>query len=93
MKENAEREASSEILRDTQLSDRDVLLSASLYSEQMLNGLIDRSSQSDHRKPEEDKKKQKYKANTKKRRYRSSQICKKVAKLIWVGRDDKTVQY
>lgn len=31
-------------LGDIQFSDRDVLLSASLYSEQMLNGLIDRNS-------------------------------------------------
>lgn len=38
------REASSEIFGDIQLSDRDVLLSASLSSEQMLNGLIDSSS-------------------------------------------------
>lgn len=44
LKENAEREASPEIFRDVQLSDRDVLLSASLYSEQMLNGLIDSNS-------------------------------------------------
>lgn len=44
LKENAKREASSEIFRDIQFSDRDVLLSASLYSEQMLNGLIDSSS-------------------------------------------------
>lgn len=36
------REASSEIFGDIQLSDRDVLLSAWLYSEQMLNGLIDK---------------------------------------------------
>lgn len=39
-----QKEASSEIFRDIQFSDRDVLLSASLYSEQMLNGLIDRNS-------------------------------------------------
>lgn len=38
------REASSEIFRDIQFSDRDVLLSASPYPEQMLNGLIDRKS-------------------------------------------------
>lgn len=44
LKENAKREASSEIFRDIQFSDRDVLLSASLYSEQMLNGLIDSNS-------------------------------------------------
>ena len=37
-------EASSEIFRDIQFSDRDVLLSASPYPEQMLNGLIDRKS-------------------------------------------------
>lgn len=43
LKEN-EKEASSEIFRDIQFSDRDVLLSASSYPEQMLNGLIDRKS-------------------------------------------------
>lgn len=37
-------QASSELLRDIQFSDRDVLLSASSYPEQMLNGLIDRQS-------------------------------------------------
>ena len=49
VKENAKKkkkreEASSEIFRDIQFSDRDVLLSASPYPEQMLNGLIDRKS-------------------------------------------------
>lgn len=44
MKANARKEASSEIFRDIQFSDRDVLLSASPYPEQMLNGLIDRKS-------------------------------------------------
>lgn len=38
------KEASSEIFRDIQFTDRDVLLSASSYPEQMLNGLIDRKS-------------------------------------------------
>lgn len=51
-KENAEREASCEIFRDVQLSDRDVLLSACRCSEQMLNGLIDSNSSSDHSKPD-----------------------------------------
>lgn len=44
LKANAKREASSEIFGDIQFSDRDVLLSASLSSEQMLNGLIDGNS-------------------------------------------------
>lgn len=47
VKENTKKkkkEASSEIFRDIQFSDRDVLLSASPYPEQMLNGLIDRKS-------------------------------------------------
>lgn len=44
-KESAKkREASSEIFRDVELSDRDVLLSAWLCWEQMLNGLIDSNS-------------------------------------------------
>lgn len=38
------KEVSSEIFRDIQFTDRDVLLSASSYPEQMLNGLIDRKS-------------------------------------------------
>lgn len=41
-KKGRKKEASSEIFGDIQLSDHDVLLSASPYSEQMLNGLIDR---------------------------------------------------
>ncbi len=44
VKEKSKKEASSEIFRDIQFSDRDVLLSASPYPEQMLNGLIDRKS-------------------------------------------------
>lgn len=44
VKENSKKEASSEIFRDIQFSDRDVLLSALPYPEQMLNGLIDRKS-------------------------------------------------
>ena len=43
-KKKKKEEASSEIFRDIQFSDRDVLLSASPYPEQMLNGLIDRKS-------------------------------------------------
>lgn len=39
-----EKEASSEIFRDIQFSDRNVLLSASPYPEHMLNGLFDRKS-------------------------------------------------
>lgn len=38
------KEVSSEIFWDIQFTDRDVLLSASSYPEQMLNGLIDRKS-------------------------------------------------
>lgn len=44
VKKNAKKEASTEIFGDIQFSDRDVLLSASPYPEQMLNGLIDRKS-------------------------------------------------
>lgn len=43
-KKKKEEDASSKIFRDIQFSDRDVLLSASPYPEQMLNGLIDRQS-------------------------------------------------
>lgn len=42
--ERKKKEVSSEIFRDIQFTDRDVLLSASSYPEQMLNGLIDRKS-------------------------------------------------
>lgn len=43
-KKKKKKEVSSEIFRDIQFTDRDVLLSASSYPEQMLNGLIDRKS-------------------------------------------------